>query len=284
MVEATATTALDTHVIISGATIEGQTTVYGKPFPLVISPKPGHKVNHVLLQEYLLEKHAEIVKAASEHGAVMFKGFDITTPEEFASVLDKTGLKEVPYIGGAAVRKLVVGTEGKELRHIQVVTTNESPPSEPIPFHHELAQTPTPPSHISFYCQVPSQEGGSTPLIRSDLVYDWILEKYPELADKFEKSGVIYVRRVPQVDDASSAIGRSWISMFKVETREEAESKMKESHYEHEWVQVEDGSFDCKVISKVLPAVRVSTNGKKTFYNQVIAAYTGWVDSRNQYG
>ena len=34
----------------------------------------------------------------------------------------------------------------------------------------------------------------------------------------------------------------------------------------------------------VLPAVRVSSNGNKTFYNQVLAAYTGWVDKRNDYG
>jgi len=33
-----------------------------------------------------------------------------------------------------------------------------------------------------------------------------------------------------------------------------------------------------------LPAIRVSTNGRKTFYNQVLAAYTGWVDRRNLYG
>jgi hypothetical protein len=72
--------------------------------------------------------------------------------------------------------------------------------------------------------------------------------------------------------------------MFKVKEREEAEEKMKESHYECEWVPLEDGTFDCRVISKVLPAVRDSTNGRKTFYNQVIAAYTGWVDKRNEYG
>jgi hypothetical protein len=72
--------------------------------------------------------------------------------------------------------------------------------------------------------------------------------------------------------------------MYKVETREDAEKKMSEAGYEYEWVQVEDGSWDCRVISKVLPAVRTSTNGRKTFYNQVIAAYTGWVDKRNQYG
>ena len=54
-------------------------------------------------------------------------------------MLYKSGLKEVQYIGGAAVRNLIVGTERQPLRNIQIVTTNESPPSEPIPFHHELA-------------------------------------------------------------------------------------------------------------------------------------------------
>lgn len=35
------------------------------------------------------------------------------------------------------------------------------------------------------------------------------------------------------------------------------------------------------MISEILPAVRVSSNGHKTFFNQVIAAYTGWIDKRN---
>ena len=142
-------------------------------------------------------------------------------------MLYKSGLKEVQYIGGAAVRNLIVGTERQPLRNIQIVTTNESPPSEPIPFHHELAQTPYPPTHICFYCKVRPEEGGSTPLVRSDIVCDFIVERYPELVSRFE-AGVKYVRRVPQVDDPTSAIGRSWRSMYKVETKEQAEVKMKE--------------------------------------------------------
>jgi hypothetical protein len=41
----------------------------------------------------------------------MFRGFEIVSGEEFASVLYKTGLKEVQYIGGAAVRNVIVGSE-----------------------------------------------------------------------------------------------------------------------------------------------------------------------------
>ena len=68
----------------------------------------------------------------------MFKGFEIITGEEWASILFASGIKEMPYVGGAAVRNLIVGSD-KRLENLQVVTTNESPPSEPIPFHHELA-------------------------------------------------------------------------------------------------------------------------------------------------
>ncbi len=68
----------------------------------------------------------------------MFSGFEVKTGEEWASVMYKTGLKEMNYVGGAAVRRLIVGNE-KRFDNIQVLTTNESPPSEPIPFHHELA-------------------------------------------------------------------------------------------------------------------------------------------------
>ena len=42
------------------------------------------------------------------------------------------------YVGGAAVRNLIVGND-KRMNDVQILTTNESPPSEPIPFHHELA-------------------------------------------------------------------------------------------------------------------------------------------------
>jgi alpha-ketoglutarate-dependent taurine dioxygenase len=165
--ESDLTAPLKTSTIGLGK-VGGQTQAQGLPFHLVLSPTSP--LTMVELQEYFTTHHAAILKAASNYGAVMFRGFDRVSPEDFASILHKSGLKEVPYIGGAAVRKLVVGSEKSPIKRVQVVTTNESPPSEPIPFHHELAQTPYPPSHICFYCQVAPEEGGSTPLIRSDLV------------------------------------------------------------------------------------------------------------------
>jgi len=59
-----------------------------------------------------MKNNGSILKAASEYGAIMFKGFEILTGEEWASIIYQSGIKEMNYVGGAAVRKLVVGTEG----------------------------------------------------------------------------------------------------------------------------------------------------------------------------
>ena len=124
----------------------------GKPFPLVLETADGTVATVVSLQEFMINNHENVLKAASEYGAVLFSGFKISSGEEWASVLYKTSLKEMDYIGGNAVRNLIVGNDDR-MEDMQILTTNESPPSEPIPFHHELAQTPNPPSHICFYCR-----------------------------------------------------------------------------------------------------------------------------------
>jgi hypothetical protein len=55
--------------------------------------------------------HENIKKCSSEYGAVLFDGFDIISGEEFASIIHKFGLKERHYLGGLAVRKLIVGSD-----------------------------------------------------------------------------------------------------------------------------------------------------------------------------
>lgn len=126
---------LEDELVMIG-TDEAQIEMKGKPFPLVLSPR-GH-MNFVQLQEYFKRKNKEVLIAAAQYGAVMFSGFEVKTGEEWASVLYNTGLEKMDYIGGAAVRNLIVGHE-ERFNNIQVLTTNESPPSEPIPFHNELA-------------------------------------------------------------------------------------------------------------------------------------------------
>ena len=77
-------------------------------------------------------------------------------------------------------------------------------------------------------------------------------------------------------DDPTSALGRGWKSTFKTEDRAAAEEAMRVDGFDWEWLD----NDELKTKSKVLSAVR-EVGGKEVFFNQVIAAYSGWNDSRN---
>ena len=128
----------------------------------------------------------------------------------------------------------------------RVFTANEAPPSTEIFLHHEMAQTPIYPSKLFFYCEIAEMTGGATPLCRSDWVMDRLVEHAPEFVARLAAEGVRYTNVMPGADDAGSG---------------------------------EDGSL--KVTTAALPAVRDVGGGRKTFFNQLIAAFRGWSDSRN---
>ena len=176
----------------------------------------------------------------------------------------------MPYVGGAAPREQVI--QGR------ILTANESPPDEPIPFHHEMAQVPHPPAYIFFYCDTASETGGETAIVHSNTVYRRFASQNPEFAEKVESLGVKYVRVMPEEDDPSSPIGRSWKSTFQVQTRTEAEERMKDIG--SRWTWNDDGTLHTE--TAVVPAIRFDERtGMKTFFNSMVAAYIGWIDSRN---
>jgi hypothetical protein len=210
----------------------------------------------------------------AQFGGVLFRGFDvIKSPVEFNDLVESLGVDPLPYVGGAAPRKVV---------HKGVFTSNESPPSEKIPFHHEMAQVPKYPSKIFFYCDIPSSSGGATPVLRSDELYVRLKDKYPEFIEQLQEKGLKYTRILPPVDDHNSPIGRSWSSTFGTDDPNEARKVAAGLGVTLDWQQ--DGNV--KSVSGVLKGVKSFTNdyGKQrtVFFNSMIAAYTGWKDCRNE--
>jgi alpha-ketoglutarate-dependent taurine dioxygenase len=148
------------------------------------------------------------------HKAILFRDIqELTTAEDFHDVILATGYQGMDYIGGAAVRTKLTD---------RVFTANESPSSEVIPFHHEMAQTPNPPTHLFFFCERPATTGGETPILISNMVYQQMVEKHPLFMSKLEQLGVKYVRFLSEEDDPSSAIGRGWKSTFLCQDRGES--------------------------------------------------------------
>ena len=83
---------------------------------------------------------------------------------------------------------------------------------------------------------------------------------------------------MPAEDDPGSGMGRSWRGTLRAATREEAERRLSGLGYSWEWLP--DGCL--RATTPVLTAVRALANGRKSFFNQLTAAFRGWKDSRNE--
>lgn len=238
-------------------------------FPLVLTPKSGSP-SAWNLAAWVGRNSTELRSLLLRHGAVLFHDCGAKSAEDFGLVTRAMGCEGYDYVGGAAPRTEVVPGV--------VFTSNESPPDQPIPFHHELAQSPTPPTYILFMCETEAAAGGATPIIPSEEVADFFMREFPDFARKVETEGVRYIRTMPEVTDTTSAQGRSWKETYGVFNRKEAEEVMRRQGTTWEWLP----NGDCKTITAILPALRTdSRSAKKVFFNSMVAAFTGWNDSRN---
>jgi alpha-ketoglutarate-dependent taurine dioxygenase len=254
---------------VSPTRVAGQQTAYGKEFPLVLAcQSAGASLED---SAAWIGENREALKAqAAEHGAILFRGFPVGAAEDFDAFVAAFELPNFPYKKSLSNAVRVNWTE-------RVFSANEAPPSVTIYLHHEMAQTPIFPTNLFFFCQTAAEEGGETPICRSDVLYERLAEKCPEFIQNCEEKGLQYTNVMPGENDAQSGMGRSWQSTLDATTREESESRLAELGYTWKWL--DDGCL--QATTPVLPAVRELPNGRKAFFNQLIAAFQGWKDVRN---
>ncbi len=203
-------------------------------------------------------------------GAILFRGFPLTTPEDFDQFIQAFGFPNFRYEESLSNAVRVVRTD-------RVFSANEAPAEVQIHLHHEMAQTPVFPGKLFFFCEIAAESGGATPLCRSDLLFERLSQEVPQFAADCEQKGLKYTNVMPGHDDPSSGMGRSWQSTFSAESREDAERRMSQLNYSWEWL--DDGCL--RATTPVLPAVWELGPGRTSFFNQLIAAACGWKDSRN---
>jgi len=241
----------------------------GEPFPLVLLCQ-SPEANLESVGQWIRSAQRELLAEAALHGAILFRGFPLQTPEDFDAFVAAFDLPNFPYDESLSNAVRVNKTP-------RVFTANEAPPSVTIFLHHEMAQTPVFPSRLFFFCEQPAEEGGATPLARSDVLWERLAQQQPAFARHCETKGLKYSNVMPAENDANSGMGRSWQSTLRATTREEAESRLRSLNYSWEWQ--EGGNL--RATTPVLPAVRKLPDGRQTFFNQLIAAFSGWKDTRN---
>ncbi len=214
---------------------------------------------------FLAGTRDNLLESAANCGAILFRNYPVTdavTFDRFATALDLTPFTYRESLSNAVRINLTD----------RVFTANEAPPDVEIFLHHEMAQTPRSPRWLFFYCHSSAANGGATPLVRSDWLFDTLNREAPDWAADLESRGVKYRTRMPGEDDAASGQGRSWKSTLGVSNRSEAEQRLSDLGYSFEW----NNDDSLSTISPVLPAVRLLPDGRRSLFNQLIAAFCGW--------
>lgn len=248
--------------------IEGQQTYAQGVFPLVFECQPLATLEGATA--WIAENRGELSDRSALHGAIVFRGFPLASAEDFDRFVAAFDLPNFPYEESLSNAVRVIKTP-------RVFTANEAPSSARLCLHHEMAQTPLYPSNLFFFCEQPAESGGATPLCRSDILWERLRAECPEFARNCESKGLKYSNVMPPQDDPTSGMGRSWQSTLRASTRERAEERMRALGYS--WTWLADGCL--RMTTPVLPAVRKLRDGRTSFFNQLIAAFQGWKDQRN---
>lgn len=257
-------------VQVTAISVPGQRTDDGTSvFPLAYACQTSGTCLAEVIDWISAHKH-QLVQQAAENGAVLFRGFPLTTDRDFDAFIAAFDLPNFRYEDCLSNAVRVVRTD-------RVFTANEAPADVTICLHHEMAQTPIYPSKLFFFCEKAAEEGGATPLCRSDVLFDRMTKQMPQFAADCASKGLKYSHVMPAANDAASGMGRSWQSTLRSETRQQAEDRLHALNYS--WTWLDDGCL--KVTTPVLPAVRHLSNGRTAFFNQLIAAFHGWKDARN---
>ncbi len=255
--------------VIQANQLSNQQTHFELPFPLVLHCQTTHAQPEAVARWVCAEK-TNLLDSATRHGAVLFRGFPVGSVEDFDAFVAAFELKNFPYDES-------LSNAVRINRSVRVFTANEAPPDVAILLHHEMAQTPMFPSRLFFFCEEPAEQGGATPICRSDVLFNRLGNRRPDFIRACEEKGLKYSNVMPPEADLRSGMGRSWQSTFGVNSREAAEDRMRQLKYSWEWRA--GGSL--RATTPVLPAIRKLPSGRKSFFNQLIAAFHGWKDSRN---
>ncbi|CAN1168449.1 Clavaminate synthase-like protein At3g21360 [Linum perenne] len=242
------------------------------PFPAVMTPAfPSSSLADFI--SVIESQKPYIESLLQKTGAILFRGFPVSTASQFNQVVEAFDYADQPYLGGSATRTHVVG---------RVFTSNESPPHQKIPFHHEMAYASEFPTKLFFFCEVEPGSGGETPIVLSYRIYERMKEKYPEFVTKLEKEGLIFNRVMTGEDDPSSAVGRGWKSTFSTDDRVVAQERATKLGMKLEWIDETEHSLAIKTVGPIPAFKRDKTTPHRViWWNSLVASYTAFGDELN---
>jgi alpha-ketoglutarate-dependent taurine dioxygenase/acyl carrier protein len=220
--------------------------------PLVIEPDS----DEIDLADWASSHQKFIETHLLKHGAILFRGFNLTSAADFENVANAIH----PNLFGEYGDLPREGVSGK------VYGSTPYPPDKTILFHNESSHLHCWPLKIWFFCVQPAQQGGETPILDCRKIYQLL---NPRLREKFEEKQLMYVRNYIDGLDVS------WQDFFHTTDKAEVENYCRQAGMEFEWL--ENNGLKTR---KIRPAVaKHSKTGELVFFNQLQLHHVSCLDS-----
>lgn len=199
-------------------------------FPAIIT-SDATNIDYPEFVASLSQNKTLIADLLLKHGALLFRGFPVASPDDFAHFIEKLGLGEfVNYVGGDSPRDKVKD---------KVYTSTEAPPSLYIPLHQELSFIRHYPKQIYFYCQKASLQGGATIIGDARQVYRDLDEN---VKSEFVQKEITYVSRyygksaVMRLLNRYQRSHKSWREVFETDDKASVETKCQQNEFDYRWL------------------------------------------------
>jgi alpha-ketoglutarate-dependent taurine dioxygenase len=210
--------------------------------PLVIEPA----AEQVDLAEWAGGNREYIEQRLQRHGAILFRGFALTTALDFERVAGSI-YRQIYAEYGDLPREGVAG---------KIYTSTPYPEERSILYHNEGSHMSRFPSFISFFCMVAAKEGGCSPIVDCRRVYQQL---DPVVRERFERKGLMYVRNF------SDGLDVTWQRFFQTDDPAVVEAAGREQGFECEWVNHEH----LRVKQHCRGVLRHPKTEEMSFFNQV---------------
>jgi alpha-ketoglutarate-dependent taurine dioxygenase len=191
-----------------------EATLLGKRAPLCISRIGGGET----LSDFVHANRPRLLQKLTEHGAILFRGFDVDDVSIFSMFVAATGGRCIDYRFRSTPRTLVSG---------KIYTSTEYPANREILLHNENAYNSTWPRRLAFCCITPATEGGETPIADMRGVTQQIGTR---LMDRFEAAKVQYIRHYHR------GIDLSWENVFQTSDPIELAQLCATNGIHHQWI------------------------------------------------
>jgi alpha-ketoglutarate-dependent taurine dioxygenase len=214
----------------------------GRLLPLVVRPCSPH----IGLAEWISQERATVDARLLEHGAILFRGFDVGSAVDFHRVASSF----TPTLFGD------YGDLPREPGTAPIYRSTPYPADKPILFHNEASHTHRWPMKQWFFCETAPSQGGETPIVDCRMVYNRL---DPQLLDRFAQQGLLYVRNfIPGLDTP-------WQVFFRSDNPSSVEATCTQAGLEYDW-----RGLDHLQIRYRCPAIRRHPQtGEMAFFNQV---------------